>query len=337
MRSGRRFLSIMMALAAAVVPAYAQQHSGADPAASQAVQRILDEIGAATAEYWTPKLNDYKSRIDRTLSSGDLAALDKLRVRWALLLEEQGKIAVTTETKSVPGNEEGVEFRMDTKGSVKMNETMELFMAAKEIAARYRGDLDGIGTSVNDDFAGYLSFFAEQTERFKGVDGSAIAAHPNAKKLAAGRARLEEQAAKIRTEKSRREFSMIYSFAIEPIVLLYNGVDLNRLLSGIPGSSQISGITLPEMSALKQNFPNPASSSTTILYILGEASSSTVIRLFDARGDLVGTYDQGARPAGNHEIEIDVSKLPSGAYLYHLTVQTEKGPRVYSRTMQVVQ
>jgi hypothetical protein len=319
-----------MALAAAIVPAYAQQQSSGDPAASQGAQRILDEIGTATVEYWTPKLNDYKSRIDRTLSSGDLATLERLRVRWGVILEEQKLAVKGTEIK-------GGETSLDLNSQRKGNEVMEIFTAVKEIAGRYRGEFDQVGTVVTDDCAGYLTFLSEQTDRFTALSGAEVAANPNAKKFAMGKTKLQEMAAKIRTKKSRNEIAMVYAFAIEPVVMLYNGAGLNSLLSGMPGSNQISGITLPEMSALRQNFPNPASNSTTILYTLGEASSSTVIRLFDARGELVESYDQGARTAGEHEIEIDVSKLASGSYLYHLTVQTEKGPRVYSRTMQVVQ
>ncbi len=120
-------------------------------------------------------------------------------------------------------------------------------------------------------------------------------------------------------------------------MLLYDGIDLQTLFQNAgPIAKPMNGITLPESSTLRQNFPNPASTSTTIVYSLTAPSSRTILSIYDARGELMASYDQGTRTAGEHTIAVDVSSLPVGSYLYHLSLRTESGERVYSKTMQVV-
>src|SRR5690606_24863664 len=48
-------------------------------------QEFEERLGHDAAEYWTAKINGYKSRIDDMLSSSDLTDLNKLRARWEIL------------------------------------------------------------------------------------------------------------------------------------------------------------------------------------------------------------------------------------------------------------
>ncbi|GIV57509.1 MAG: hypothetical protein KatS3mg042_0422 [Rhodothermaceae bacterium] len=81
---------------------------------------------------------------------------------------------------------------------------------------------------------------------------------------------------------------------------------------------------LPDDFVVEQSYPNPAASRTTIPFELPE-SASVEIRLFDLQGRQMMTLTRGHFEAGRHEIGLDVSTLPSGAYFYE--VRTGNGQR----------
>jgi hypothetical protein len=70
--------------------------------------------------------------------------------------------------------------------------------------------------------------------------------------------------------------------------------------------------------SLLQNMPNPASTSTSIAYTVGNAENVT-ITLFNSTGDQVASFDQGMNEPGEHRAVLDLSGLPAGVYSY--TVQ----------------
>lgn len=82
---------------------------------------------------------------------------------------------------------------------------------------------------------------------------------------------------------------------------------------------------LPTLStfALKQNYPNPFNPATTIEYHL-PVSGAVSLEIFDLRGKLIGTVENGYQPAGIHRVLVDMGNfadskpLPSGLYFYHL-------------------
>jgi hypothetical protein len=69
--------------------------------------------------------------------------------------------------------------------------------------------------------------------------------------------------------------------------------------------------------ALSQNYPNPARSSTKIMFSL-EAGRDVTLSLYDLAGRRVGTLFRGFAHAGMHEVRVDVSSLPPGVYVYRL-------------------
>ncbi|MBT8402041.1 MAG: T9SS type A sorting domain-containing protein [Rhodothermia bacterium] len=85
---------------------------------------------------------------------------------------------------------------------------------------------------------------------------------------------------------------------------------------------------LPSGFAVSQNYPNPFNPTTTISYEISSASA-VVLSVYDVLGRRVLTLDQGAKPAGSHEVSLDAAGLPSGMYLYRL----EAGDYVQARRM----
>ncbi len=68
---------------------------------------------------------------------------------------------------------------------------------------------------------------------------------------------------------------------------------------------------------LFQNFPNPASKTTTIEYILREDAEIELI-LYNVRSEKVLTIDKGFRPKGEYSVSFNPAGLPIGIYIYHL-------------------
>jgi hypothetical protein len=77
--------------------------------------------------------------------------------------------------------------------------------------------------------------------------------------------------------------------------------------------------TLPGITSLNQNRPNPFNPTTAISYQL-LVTSHVSLKVFDTAGRLVATLVDGAQAVGTHEVAFDGSRLPSG--LYFLRMET---------------
>ncbi|MCX6133089.1 MAG: YDG domain-containing protein [Ignavibacteriales bacterium] len=74
---------------------------------------------------------------------------------------------------------------------------------------------------------------------------------------------------------------------------------------------------MPTEYALMQNYPNPFNPSTTIRFDLPEAAKVRLV-VYDMLGREVAVLADGERPAGQHALRFDASKLSSGMYIYRL-------------------
>jgi hypothetical protein len=78
---------------------------------------------------------------------------------------------------------------------------------------------------------------------------------------------------------------------------------------------------------LEQNYPNPFNPSTKIKYSIPSANSPLLggargglvtLKVYDILGNEIATLVNEVKPAGNYEVEVNVSKLSSGVYFYKL-------------------
>ena len=68
---------------------------------------------------------------------------------------------------------------------------------------------------------------------------------------------------------------------------------------------------------LEQNMPNPAATSTTVRFELGQ-SRDVVLEVRDGMGRVVSIHDMGTLGAGVHTLDLDVNGWASGMYTYTL-------------------
>ena len=120
-----------------------------------------------------------------------------------------------------------------------------------------------------------------------------------------------------------------FAFGFEAI---NNAADRAAVMEGIIGflggnAAPVGDGALPGAMALLGNTPNPFNPQTEISFFL--ASDSLVkLEVFDLRGHLVRTLEDGPRPAGQNEVKWDGRddggrEVPSGGYFYRLTGSQE--------------
>ena len=90
-------------------------------------------------------------------------------------------------------------------------------------------------------------------------------------------------------------------------------------------------VITPDIFSLEQNYPNPFNPSTTIKFTIG-AKQFVSLKLFDVLGKEVSTLVNEVLETGSHEVTLDASNLPSGAYFY--TINT--GSYTETRKMMVM-
>jgi exonuclease III len=82
--------------------------------------------------------------------------------------------------------------------------------------------------------------------------------------------------------------------------------------------SDVQEIELVELNfVLHQNYPNPFNPTTSIRFELPIATNVSV-KVYDLLGREVKILVDGEMAAGNHQLELDASELPSGMYIYQL-------------------
>jgi hypothetical protein len=77
------------------------------------------------------------------------------------------------------------------------------------------------------------------------------------------------------------------------------------------------GTGVPSTDALLQNYPNPFNPSTRISYSLPTEQHVRLV-LYDLSGREVMLLEDAVRRAGSHDVALNASGLPSGAYIYRL-------------------
>ncbi len=77
--------------------------------------------------------------------------------------------------------------------------------------------------------------------------------------------------------------------------------------------------TLPEQPLLYQNYPNPFNPTTRIRFSLA-SQAEVSMSVFNLRGQQVALLlDSETRPAGDHVVDFDASRLPNGIYYYRIS------------------
>jgi hypothetical protein len=78
----------------------------------------------------------------------------------------------------------------------------------------------------------------------------------------------------------------------------------------------------PSQIELLQNYPNPFNPKTTLSFVIGHSSLVTV-KIYNLYGQEVAMLVNKQMEAGEHSVEWNAEKFPSGMYFYRLSVTNE--------------
>jgi hypothetical protein len=87
-------------------------------------------------------------------------------------------------------------------------------------------------------------------------------------------------------------------------------VTAEKIIEEIPSVS-------PTNYSLSQNYPNPFNPSTNIQFSIPR-DSYVRLSVYNMLGQEIAQLVDGELPAGQHEVQFEANRLPSGVYLYHL-------------------
>ncbi|MGE5436279.1 MAG: choice-of-anchor D domain-containing protein [Syntrophothermus sp.] len=95
------------------------------------------------------------------------------------------------------------------------------------------------------------------------------------------------------------------------------------------------GKAIPKEYSLEQNFPNPFNPSTVIRYSL-PYESRVKVSIFNSLGQLVNELVDKIEASGNYEKAFNAGNLPSGIYIYSISVQSTDGKNSFSSVKKMM-
>jgi hypothetical protein len=104
-------------------------------------------------------------------------------------------------------------------------------------------------------------------------------------------------------------------------------------LSGTASAVSDPG-TLPNSFALEQNYPNPFNPSTNIRFSLAQTGHVS-LKVYNVLGVEVASLVNEQKDAGTFSMNWNAAGLPSGMYLYRLSVTSDKG-QVFEQSKKLV-
>lgn len=93
--------------------------------------------------------------------------------------------------------------------------------------------------------------------------------------------------------------------------------------------------SIPTISSLQQNFPNPFNNSTVIRYTI-EQQSDVTIKVYDISGREVATLVNESKQPGTFSIGFENKSIASGTYLYRLMSRNAEGRSVVETKKMIV-
>jgi hypothetical protein len=256
-----------------------------------------------------PKMKDWKTKLDNSMTSDDLRALNTLRDQAAQIKGDGKKLASAMKRAWQNDNFANVKRY---RGKIKElgEQRQGLLKELKPLALKYKETLVEIGKDAKP-------YGREWKEGFKKVVTDWYENHKNdlsrahKKAFAKGVARLKMLAGIDETLKAKVAAARL---------MLWDGKDLPEVGQLMDDESLSPDATMnqtPEGYSLESNYPNPFNPSTKISFTIPVAGHVSLV-VFDALGREVATLVDSELGAGTHTTSFDGQKLASGVYIFRI-------------------
>jgi hypothetical protein len=295
-----------------------------DQKTKDALKELYKEVRDYAQGNIIPKMKEWKSTLDQSMTTADLRALNVLRDRAAQLKAKGIRLRLALR-KAVETNTASDIRLYRQKIQALTTERDDLLKDLKPLGVKYKSTLESIGKEGKP-------YGKEWKEGIKNVGVTWYAGHKDdltmGFKAALGKAieRMQMLGAMLGEETKGKLAAAKF--------MLWDGQDLpevNQMLSDDPSDPATSANVTPEGYALETNFPNPFNPSTKISFTIPKAGRVSLV-VYDMLGKEISTLVDSDLGAGTHTVTFEGKNLASGTYIYRI----RSGEFVQEKTMQLI-
>ena len=280
-----------------------------DQKSKEALKELFQQVRDWAQTNIIPRMKDWKTKLDHSMSSDDLKALNALRDQAAQIKGDGKKLAAALKKAWQNNNFANVKrYKEKTKELGEQRE--ELLKDLKPLALKYKGSLVEVGKEAKP----YGKEWKEGMKKVVTVwyeNHKSDLSREHKKAFAKGVARLKMLAGMDETLKAKIAAARF---------MLWDGNDLPEVGQLMDDESFNPDATMnqtPEGYSLESNYPNPFNPSTKISFTIPEAHHVSLV-VYDALGREVATLVDSELGAGTHTVSFDGQKLASGVYIYRI-------------------
>lgn len=305
--------------------AFAQVRGGGlDQNSKEALKELYKEVRDYAQANIVPKMREWKGKLDQSMSSSDLQALNDLRDRAAQLKKRGQRLGLALKKALQEGNF-GEARQLRAKIKELGNQREELLKDLKPLGVEYKSTLLEIGKESKP-------YGKEWLAGIKKVGREWYEDHKD--DLSVGfKAALGKAIERLRMLGALMDGATIAKLAAAKF-MLWDGQDLpemaQMLMDEDPGAEGSMDST-PEGFVLEANYPNPFNPSTTIAFTIPKAERVSLV-VYDVLGKEVTTLIDSELSAGSHSVVFDGKNLASGTYIYRIRA----GAFVQEKSMQLL-
>jgi hypothetical protein len=287
-----------------------------DPKSKEAIKVLLKEFRDYGQTNIIPKMHEWKTTLDNSISTEDLNALNELRNKAKELRKESVYYTFAILRAKKNNLSDSLKIYQDARKTV-VQDQKKMLEDLKPLAEKYKSTLEEIGQDAKpliknwtDDIKAIAKNWFEKNKNVLSPDiKSQIIKKVIKLKLFEG----------LDVEKKTKLFELKKKLIIARF-MLWDGSDItdfNQMIDNQQKDPSQNNQLTPEGFSLLQNYPNPFNPTTTITFSIPK-DDFVSLKVYDILGKEIETLIENNLSAGIHKIDFNANNLSSGIYIYRL-------------------
>jgi hypothetical protein len=294
-----------------------------DAKTRQALKELVQQVRDYAQTNVIPKMREWKTTLDNSMSSDDLQALNALRLEAARMKKDGIAFALALKKAAAANNAADAALYKSKFKDLKAERDV-LFSNLKPLGTKYKSTLVSLGQEAKPSVEVWKQGGMKIVVGWYLKHANDLSADRK-KAFADGLERLKTFAGLDPSVRSKLAAAMF---------MLWDGSDIpdfSQFLNEDNSVADKDENLTPEGYGLEPNFPNPFNPTTTISFTIPQTQHVSLI-VYDALGRIVATLVDAELGAGNHSVSFDGQKLASGMYIYRI----RSGDFVLEKKMQLL-